>query len=128
MLNSICISCQKPMPLGAIPPIKFYLSFFPSSRSKLCLVCVQVVQVIRCIMCHNNLSLFEPSKNAQNTTRCKTSLLQYNLNHGSTSTKKHMLNKHLDKFVMYKFESRSTNGGEGGGERGKKACKKRNVW
>lgn len=29
---------------------------------------------------------------------------------------------------MYKFESKSTNDGEGGGERGKKACKKRNVW
>lgn len=39
-----------------------------------------------------------------------------------------MLNKHLDKFVMYHFESKSTNGGEGGGLKGKKACKKRNVW
>jgi len=75
-------------------------------------------------MCHNNPSLLEPSKNAQNTTRSKKSLLQYNFNHGSTSTKKHMLNKHLDKFVMYKFESKSTNGGEGGGERARRHARR----
>ncbi len=40
--------------------------------------------------------------------------------------KAHLLNEYLNRFTKYKFESRCANqGGEGGGRRGKKACKKK---
>ncbi len=74
------------------------------------------------------LLVLEPSQNAQSTTRSKKGLLQYNLAHGNTLMKKHLLNEHPNEFIKNKLELRSINqSGEGSGERGKKACKKKEL-
>ncbi len=71
------------------------------------------------------LLALEPSQNAQSTTRSKKGLLQYNLAHGNTLMKKHLLNEHPNEFIENKLELRSIDqSGEVGGERGRKACKK----
>jgi hypothetical protein len=42
--------------------------------------------------------------------------------------KKHLLDEHPNEFIKNKLELRSIDqSGEGGGERGKKACKKKNL-
>jgi len=46
----------------------------------------------------------------------------------NTSMKKHLLNELPNEFTRYNLESMFVDqGGEGGGERGKKECKKKNL-
>jgi hypothetical protein len=74
------------------------------------------------------LLILEPSQNAQSTTRSKKGLLQYKLACGNTLMKKNLLNEHPNEFIKNKLELRSIyQSGEGGGERGKKACKKKKL-
>jgi len=85
---------------------------------------VQVVQGMKCVICYNNPLLLELIQSSQSIMRAKKGLLQFNLAHGNSSMKKHLLNEHLEEFAKQNIELRSF---ESGGKSGRKTCKKWKV-